>query len=165
VVTATPSYSPAAQYLANVITARGVGPAYQPLEPTSQFTQRVSVYVIVLVKNVPAGQHTLTIRWFLNGQHVQQSSSAITSTAVTTASVGVSFACAYQADGKGTAKLYWDLPPNSSDAKADAWLVRDVRFAVVPAGEPSTPGMTPMPGSTPTPDPTTTPGPTPLPTP
>jgi hypothetical protein len=157
--TPTATYSPAAKYIASMITAKGVDAANQPIEPTSQFTPRVSVYVIVLVKHVPAGQHTLTIRWFLNGRRVQQPSTVVTSIALTSASVGVFFTCAYQLDGKGTAKLYWDLPATTSDAQADAWLVREVRFAVDPAGGPLTPGPTPTPG------PTVTPGPTPVPSP
>jgi hypothetical protein len=139
-------YSPAAQYITSMITARGVDPANQPLEPTSQFTQRMSVFVIVRVKNVPAGQHTLTIRWFLYGQRVQLPSNAVSSAQVTTGTVSVVFTCAYKLAGKGTAKLYWDLPPNASDVKADAWLVRDVAFVVTPV-----PGPTPTLGPTPTP--------------
>jgi hypothetical protein len=145
--TPTVTYSPAAQYIANMITANGVDAANQPIEPASHFTQRAPIYLIVRLKNVPAGQHTLTVRWFLYGQRVQQPSNVITSIVISSSSVAVYFTCVYQMDGKGTAKVYWDLPAaNSSDTKADAWLVGDVSFVVAP-----TPGPTPTTGPTPTP--------------
>jgi hypothetical protein len=147
--TPTATYGLAARYIANMITANGVDAASQPIEPTARFTQGAAVYVIVQLKNVPAGSHTLTVRWSLNGQQVQPPPSAVTSTTITSASVAVSFMCTYQMDGTGTVMLYWDLPANSSDATARAWIVRAVRFVVVPASGSPTPGPLSTPSPTP----------------
>jgi hypothetical protein len=153
----TQAYSPAAKYITSAITAGGVDPADQPIEPTSQFTRNQAVYVIVQMKNAPAGQHTLTIRWYVSGKAVSVPSNVNTSISVPGPNATVFFKCMYAVYGKGTAKLYWDLPPNTPDDQAGTWLVRDVAFVVAPLSVPATPTvkpggaitptLTPMPGS------------------
>jgi hypothetical protein len=154
-----PTYAPASQYIACVMTAMGVTAANQPLEQTSQFTRNDAVYLLVQVQHVPTGQHTLTIRWSLNGAGVPPACKDVASIVVPSPSGTVWFRCVYQVDGTGTAKLYWDLPANTADAQADARLVGEVAFVVNPVGSPATPTVLPngAGAAPPTPSPLRTP--------
>jgi hypothetical protein len=125
--TAVPAWTP---YVTSVVTAKGVDASYQAVDPTDHFTPNQTVYVIVKVRNAPAGRHSLTIRWYLNSTRVQLPSTVTNSVDVLTPNATLYFTCSYPSAGKGTAKVYWDLPPNTSDAQADTWLAQAVAFSI-----------------------------------
>jgi hypothetical protein len=116
--------------VASMVTAKGVNATGQPVDPTSQFTTNQPVYVIVQVRNAAAGPYTLTIRWYLNGTRVQLPSSETTSIRISAPNTNVYFTLSYPSAGRGTAKVYWGLPPNTPDAQADAWLAQSVAFDI-----------------------------------
>lgn len=118
------------KYVYSAVTATRVDANYQPVNPTSQFKVNQPVYVIVRVRNAPAGPHTLTIRWFLNGTRLQPAQSAATSVVVNAPNSTVSFSYSYPSAGTGTARVYWDLPPDTSDMQAGAWLAQNVAFVI-----------------------------------
>jgi hypothetical protein len=124
----TPEPSP---YITSMVTAKGMDAnSGQPVDPTSQFTPNQTVYVVVQIRNAAAGPYTLTIRWYLNGTRVQLPSSATTSIPISAPTTAVSFSLSYPSAGRGTAKVYWGLPPNTPDAQADAWLAQSVAFNI-----------------------------------
>jgi len=199
-VAATPTPTPApimtdtptvgSKYVTSAVTAKGVDAQGNPVNPTGIFTIGETVFVIVTVRNVPAGQHRITLRWFLNGVAVQLPPSAVTNlpishdgnysacpfspSAVTNLLISrdanISSCLVYPQAGRGAVRIYWDAPPSASDAQAEAYLAQVVAFVVqdTRASTPSpmatpAPGPTPTPGPTATPGPTITPGPTPTP--
>jgi hypothetical protein len=151
----------------SAITSKGVGANGTPANPTSFFNVGEWVYVVVQVHNPPPGQHQVAIAWLINGQPADLPLYVSNSHQVT-GSTNISFAFRFKQAGKGTARIYWDLPPNTPEAQADPFLARDVAFSVsgstTPTATPA-PGATPTPGAAPTPGPTPTPPPTPTPTP
>jgi hypothetical protein len=123
----TPEPNP---YVAPVVTAKGVNASYQPVDPTSHFMPNQPVYVILQIRNAPAGHHSLTIRWYLNGTRLQLPSTAVTSVDVSAPNTTLYFTWSYPSAGAGTAKVYWNLPPNTPDAQADGWLAQSVAFDI-----------------------------------
>lgn len=177
-VAATPTPTPApimtdtptvgSKYVTSAVSAKGVDAHGNPVNPTGIFKIGEPVCVIVTVRNIPAGQHRLTLRWFLNGVDVQLPPSALTTISH---DGNYTFCLLYPQAGRGTVRIYWDAPPSSaSDAQAEAYLAQVVAFVVqdlhatpVSATATPAPGPTPTPGPTATPGPTITPGPTPTP--
>lgn len=161
--TPTPSPGPFAtpasmsRYVTSAVTANGVDSAFNPVNETSFFTVGEPVYVVVQVRNALPGPHRLSIQWFLNGQPMDLPASEQTSRQVT-GNTNAYFALSYPQIGRGTARIYWDLPTDPSlDLYPEAWLARDVAFVVqdpdapAPAPSPtvnsvSTPLVTPTPG-------------------
>lgn len=155
------------KYVTSAVTARGVDSNGNAVNPTSTFAAGQKVYVVAHVSNPPVGQHRLSIEWFLNGQQVNTPPEVSIGKPVT-GSANVSFTNVYTYGGRGTARIYWDLPSDTSyDLDPDAFLARDVAFEV--QGPASVPTATPPPGPTPTPGaytvatPTAPPTPTPTP--
>ncbi len=113
------------------------------------------------MSNPPAGQHQLTIWWFLNGQQVATVAEGVSGKSVT-GSANVYFTAVYTSGGRGTARLYWDMPTNT-DLSPDAFLARDRRLRRAGPGRRADRDAT-LPDSTPTPGPTVVATPTAPPT-
>jgi len=156
---------PGAKYVVSAVTARSVDAHFNPVDPTGFFKPGNAVYVVLQVRNVPAGQHHVSIKWYLDGQDLQLPPNALSSKTVTQDS-NAYFGLTYPQAGRGTARIYWDLPAGTSDPQSDAWLAQVVAFTVTTQDAPP-PTPTPAPPLTPAPTPhqTATPAPGPTPTP
>jgi hypothetical protein len=157
--TATHTPTIGSRYVTNAVTARGVDNTGSPVNPTSTFNVGEPVYLVVAVRNPPAGQHRLSIDWFLNGQSLNLPPSSLTTRQVT-GSANVYVALAYPQGGHGAARIYWDLPTGNPtepvDLYTDAFLAQTVAFEV--QGPPWAATATPAPARTPTPGPTASAG-------
>lgn len=129
----TPSPTPlpaAASYVVSLVTAMGADNLYRPIDPTDHFRTNQRVYVVGQVRNAPPGRHRLTIRWYLNGTVIELPSTTQTSVEIPKPDVNFYCTLTYPTPGEGTAKVYWDLPPNTPDGQADRWLVETLSFSV-----------------------------------
>lgn len=153
---ATPG--PASKYVKNVVTATSVDGSFFAIGPTSHFTAgNNNVYVVASVRNAPSGQHTVSIRWFLQGvalDHLPGSQSQSINK-----DSQVYFALSFPSPGVGMAKLYWDMPADDPGTDPnDPALAATIYFFVQPSNV--TPSASGTPGTvTPTnaPKPTNTP--------
>lgn len=174
---ATPG--PAAKYLTNIVTAKGItsdsSQNQHPNNITSKFLVNDAVWVFAdFVRNIPKGSHTVCVQWFINGQDIQPAGG--------TTSVCVSFNCdgticrntadnntaggpvffipQFPQPGVGMARLFWDRPTSdTSPSPTDPTLAATIYFGVY---EPATP--TPVSTNTPKATGTKTPGATASPT-
>jgi hypothetical protein len=156
-VPVTPVATPgaAAKYVQNAVTATGVDGNFVPVNTTSHFLVKSTVYVVVSVRGIPKGQeHTVSVRWFIQGTDIQPVGPL---SKTISQDSNVSFALNYGTPGVGTAKIYWDKPASDSgDSPNDQYLAQTINFAVempTPAGSTgaTTPGgTTPPAGTTPT---------------
>lgn len=169
---ATPSYKnvpatpvatpgPSATTVRSVVTAQGVDANIDPVTPTSHFLTNTEVFAVVQVRGITKGeQHTLHIRWFLNGVDLQLPAGSKVDQPVTEES-NTYFGLIYPTAGVGMAKIYWDKPANDpgNDPK-DPHLAQTIYFAIqapAPTATPN-PAGTSAPKTTPKPSTTTTPG-------
>lgn len=154
-VPATPAATPgpAVKFVTSATTARNIDNNFAPVDITSKFTVNSYVYVVLSVRNVPAGTtHTVSVRWFLNGLDIQLPPNALTKNDHVVKDVNAYFALQYPQPGLGMAKIYWDRPANDSgDGSTNQYLAQTIYFAIQP----------PAPTVTPTPKGTTTPNGTP----
>jgi hypothetical protein len=162
-VPATPvsTPGPAAKYIVDAKTARSVDSNRTPIDITSHFPVNSQVNLVVQVRNVAAGeQHTVSVRWFLNGIDTQVKGGEGRTSKLIKDNSNVQFGLFYPVAGVGMAKVYWDRPANdTSDSATDPSLAQTIYFAVEqPTPTPSTKG-TPSPTGSPTGSPvgTTTP--------
>lgn len=140
---ATPG--PSAKYVMNAVTSTYVDNHGIPVNPTSRFTVGATVFVVVSVRKLPAGSHTISVRWFLSGVPLDLKN-AQTSRTVTRDSQ-VFFSLTYTSAGVGMAKIFLDQPDSdTSNDPNDPYLAQTIAFAVL---EPSTatPGGTGTPGT------------------
>lgn len=176
-VPATPvaTAGPAAKYLTNVVTAKGItsdsSQNQHPNNITSKFLVNDQVFLFAdLARNVPKGAHTVCVQWFINGQDIQPSGSVCVSfncdgticrnTADNNTAGGPVFIITYEQPGVGMARLFWDRPANdTSPGPNDPTLAATISFGIY---MPATP--TPVPTNTPKATGTKTPGATASPT-
>jgi hypothetical protein len=143
---------PAAKYIVSVVTARSVDSNRTPIDITSHFPVKSQVNLVVQVRNVTAGeQHTVSVRWFLNGIDTPVTGGEGRTSKVSKVSKvikvikddsNVQFGLVYPVAGVGMAKVYWDRPANdTSDSVTDPSLAQIIYFAVEqPTPTPSTKG-------------------------
>jgi hypothetical protein len=134
-VPVTPVSTPGAgaKYIVSAITAKKIDTNLAPIDVTSHFNVNNTVYVVVQVRNVPKGEtHTVSIRWFMQGQEVfgVTSNNAQLSKPVTQDS-NTYFGLQVPQPGEGYAKIYWDRPASAQGDSADAQsLAQTIYFAV-----------------------------------
>lgn len=157
-VTPVATPGPATKYVKNVVTATGHDGQGFAIGATSHFKVNDAVQVIASVRGAPSGQHTVSIRWFLQGVALDHLPGAQTAQSINKDSQ-VFFALSFPSPGVGMAKLYWDMSPSDTgDNPNDPSLAATIYFFVQPqnvtpsvSGTPgtATPGKGPTPTSTP----------------
>jgi len=123
---------PAAKYIVSAKTARSVDSNRTPIDITSHFPVKSQVNLVVQVRNVTAGeQHTVSVRWFLNGIDTQVTGGEGRTSKLIKDNSNVQFGLVYPVAGVGMAKVYWDRPANdTSDSATDPSLAQTIYFAV-----------------------------------
>ncbi len=137
----TPVATPGAQgkFFVNVVTAQAVDVKLVPIGPTARFTVGNTVYVVFRVQGLSTNQkHTVTIRWFLQGQYLPLQQTNNTSEQVK-GDQQVYFSLFFPTAGLGMARLLLDAPPSDlGNNPADPYLGATIYFGVFEA----TPGPT-----------------------
>jgi hypothetical protein len=135
-IPATPVATPGAQgkYFVNVVTAQAVDVKLVPIGPTSRFTSGQTVYVVFRVQGLAKGtKHTVSIRWFLQGQYLPLQGTNNTSQSVN-GDQQVYFSLFFPTAGLGMARLMLDAPANDlGDNPADPYLGATIYFGVFQA--------------------------------
>jgi hypothetical protein len=125
---------PAARYVQGATTAKAVDKHYVPVDVTSHFHQGDTVYVVAFVRGLPRGQkHTFTVQWYLGSLKLELPGTAQTSIVVDgskSADLNVVFALNYPTPGQGSARIYLDLPPVTSEIWPGRYLAQEVTFIV-----------------------------------
>src|SRR5262249_32904025 len=153
---------PTATFVKNVVTALNFDRVKKvPISPTSHFVVNTYVHVVATVRNIPKGEtHTVSIRWFLQGQYLDLLGVSDDTTKTIKEDELIDFALLYPTPGKGMAKVYFDRSANDKgDDPNDPSLAATIYFAVESPTPVPTPG-TPTSGS-PTPGTPTSGSPTP----
>lgn len=132
---ATPG--PQMRYVPLVTTAAGVDDHLAPIDPTARFQPGMTVYLVASVRGAPAGhEHTITVRWFIDGQDTEIPPSISMKTV--SGDANVYFTLTYPVAGVGMAKVYFDAPPVSTvSAPSDQYLAATVVFLVQQGGPPA----------------------------
>jgi hypothetical protein len=156
------------KFIASVTTSKRIDSSYQAVDVTSHFLVGDTVYVVVQVRGMPQGKHTLCANWYLNGEYLPLPSSSQTCATLSNVQNGgqdsgpdhsVAFNLPYPQAGVGMARIYWDRPANDTDTSADdPTLVSTIVFGIFMPATPTAVPSTPSPSKTP---PKTTPGVTP----
>ncbi|HEY1388527.1 MAG TPA: hypothetical protein VGF38_08280 [Ktedonobacterales bacterium] len=129
---ATPG--PAARPLSWVVTALHRQGNCSPVYPSSYFHAGDMVWVFVILKQ-PARGHTISVRWFMNGDDVTPPSGDRTTLILGDNNPNACFSLQYPSPGKGSVKVYWDRPVNDAgNSPNDASLMATINFAVLPPG-------------------------------
>jgi hypothetical protein len=152
-VTPVSTPGPAAKNVVYVVTARSVDSNFAPIDITSHFPVNSQVHLVIQVRNLTAGeQHTVSVRWFVNGIDTQVKAGPGRTSVLVKDNSNVHLALQYPTAGLGMAKIYWDRPDNdTSDSANDPHLAQTIYFAV------EQPTPTPNVKSTPTVSPTGSP--------
>ncbi len=131
-VTPANTPGPAAKYIVMVVTARAVDSNFAPIDITSHFPVGSQVHLVVQIRNIPVGeQHTVSVRWFLNGVDMQVNGGPGSTSVEVTDNSNAHLALVYPATGVGMAKVYWDRPANdTSDSDNDPSLAQTISFVV-----------------------------------
>ncbi len=148
-VTPVATVGPGGGHISNVVTATGVDAQLNPTGLTSHFVVNSNVYVVMGARQIPKGEsHTISIRWFLQGQDIQLPANNGTSVSVT-GDRQVFFSLVYPQPGLGMVKVYFDKPANDKgDDPKDPSLAATIYFAVemptpVPTPKSTAPAGTP----------------------
>ncbi len=146
---------PQGRFVPSAVAALGFDATGAPVQQGSTFDISHLIYVVARVQGVAPGEtHTLTIRWYVNGQLADFPNTPYSQTVTSNGYVHFEIKLA---PGAATAKLYWDLP--AADATGtEASLAQAVNFVVV-----LPPTVAPRSGATPTPAPNSPYVPTPTP--
>jgi hypothetical protein len=136
---------PQGRFVPSAVAALGFDTTGAPVHQSGTFDLSHLIYVVARVQGVTPGEtHTLSIRWYVNGQLADLPNTPYSQTVT---SDGYVHFMIKLAPGAATAKLYWDLP--TADATdAEASLAQTVNFVVV-----LPPTVAPGSGATPTPAP------------
>ena len=150
--TPTPIPQPPFPYLQHVVTAAMVDGANNPIGLTSQFPVGSTVYVTFQVRGAPAGAHSVSVRWFINGAPVPLPQDTHTALTVT-GDMNGAFAATFAQSGNGLAQLYWE--DSASGTPTQGRLVASLPFYIgqPPVNAPATPTVFPEGAATPTPTP------------
>ncbi|MGZ3681870.1 MAG: hypothetical protein ACXVDI_25200 [Ktedonobacterales bacterium] len=137
---------PQAKYISEIVTAGGRSSDGTPTQVKSHFLVGDYVYVLAVVRGLPKGAHTISIRWYLNGVFVELPASPQTSQTID-GDKRVIFGLQYPSSGLGAAKIYIDRPASDTgESPSDPSLAGTVTFVVEMPQPPQQPG-----GPTPTP--------------
>lgn len=149
-VTPVATAGPASTHVKNVVTATAVANDGRAINPTSHFLTQKPVYLVGLVTGIPKGeQHTVSVRWFLQGVYlpVDATNSAVT----VTKDSRVRFSLNIPTPGLGMAKIYYDRPANDvGDSPTDPSLAQTIYFAVEAPTPTANPNTTPTKPASPT---------------
>ncbi len=160
-VPGTPVATPGAQskYITNIVTASGVQ-NYVAVHPTSYFQVNSTVYVVLTVRGITAGQkHVISIQWYLDGQDLGLQSAEHATSYTITQNANVVFLLFVPQPGAGMAKIYIDRPKTLPAGASDSsYLAETINFAVLAPGVTVTP-YPPPPTATPSVTPDKTPSP------
>jgi hypothetical protein len=149
-----------AKYISSVTTSKRIDSSINPVNVTSHFLTGDTVYVVVDVRNAPAGSNTICINWYLNNQYLQLPSTSETCNTIKDANQNVVFYIAYGQPAVGMARIYWNRPASdTSTAPNDPNLAATIIFGIYEPATPTTVPRTPTgtPNKTPTVTPTKTP--------
>ncbi|HEX9038891.1 MAG TPA: hypothetical protein VF808_18055 [Ktedonobacterales bacterium] len=136
---------PAAKNITSLVTAKSVDSDYRPVDETSYFLVKSSVYAVVTIVGVSQNQtNTLSCVWYLNGLNfnLHTGTSTLIQPNKTTNFHGVC-ELPYNQVGIGMVRVYWNRPASdTSESPNDPYLAQSIQFAVLT----QLPG-TPTPGS------------------
>lgn len=123
---------PQAPSVPQVITAAGIDSRYLPIDPTTQFRAGQTVYVVFQTLNITdEKQHTVTVRWFLNGQELQLPTPESDLTVVYKGKSRGAFGLSYPVPGVGQATLCWDQPvADCARSGNDPTIAQTVTFVI-----------------------------------
>ena len=151
---ATAGASKLAGDVTEVVTATGKDQLNNPQGPTSHFLAGNYVYVTMLVRNLPAGSHIISVRWYFAGQYLELGANAHTTYPIQH-DARVAFGLQFPNAGAGSVRIYIDRPADQkSDTLSDPTLVATINFAVeepTPTAAPTKAGGTATPNGTQTP--------------
>ncbi len=121
---------PQAQYVSQMVTAKGVDSNDRPINLTTQFQVGQPVSLIVTVHGVTFDQsHSIAVRWLLNGA-LAPVAGALSRMIVTNNGPAV-FSMTYPQPGTGMAMVYWDEPvSDNSDTAQEQFLAQTVEFTI-----------------------------------
>ncbi len=148
-VPATPvsTPGPAAKNITSLVTAKNVDSSYNPVDVTSYFTVKSTVYAVMTIVGVSQNKaNTLTCAWYLNGLNFNLKTGT-SYTVQPTKATNFHAICAlpYNQVGVGMVRVYWNRPASdTSESANDPYLAQTIKFAVLTqmpgTATPSTPG-------------------------
>ncbi|HKV84740.1 MAG TPA: hypothetical protein VJN88_09300, partial [Ktedonobacterales bacterium] len=130
--TALPTQSsPYASYVTNIVTANNVDSQDNPVGLANQFYVHQGIFVVMQVRNPPAGTHIIEAVWLIYGSQVTPvGADTVAKTVSGNANVFLMFASPVA--GVGLVRILWDPPANDDgSAASDPHLVATVNFTVV----------------------------------
>lgn len=151
-VTPVATYGPAAsKHIANVVTASALDVRGVPINPTSHFLIRSTVYLGCLVQGISKGeQATVSVHWFLQGVYLPVD--AANSSVTVTKDSRVRFLLNIPTPGLGMAKIYYNRPATDvGDSPTDPSLAATIYFAVEEPTPTANPNSTPTKPASPSP--------------
>ncbi len=148
-VPATPvsTPGPAAKSISSLITAKGVDSSYRPVDISSYFLVKSTVYAVMTIIGVSQNQPgTFSCAWYLNGLNFNLHDNT-SKTVQPTKTTNFHAICSlpYNQVGVGMVRVYWNRPASdTSESPDDPYLAQTIKFAVLT----QLPGtVTPGPGS------------------